>query len=245
MVPASLKRALLKTKPGRRLAEWDVRGQAYEPELTAALERMVEPGWTCADVGAHEGRITRLLARLVGPTGTVIAFEAHPGNAASLAVAVAREGTEADVRVQNVAITDGSRSHASLHAGRNRASAEWNVVGTDVDGRVTEAELAVAATSLDAYFAAEPGRLDFVKIDVEGAESQVLAGMSRLLRETRPALAIEFHHEEGWASRTRLLEAGYDLYTVDGRRLENPYDADRLYHCLALPHEGPQELSRR
>ena len=48
--------------------------------------------------------------------------------------------------------------------------------------------------NLDEYFTAGPA-LNMVKIDVEGAESQVLAGMTRILREVRPVLFIEFHDD--------------------------------------------------
>jgi Methyltransferase FkbM domain len=133
-----------------------------------------------------------------------------------------------------VAVTDGAAPAVALHPGRGGASAEWNVVGVDVEGRPTTAELEVPATSLDAYF--PPGeRLDFVKIDAESAEAIVLVGMRRLLRDTRPAVALEFHDDRGWDARHTLLDAGYDLYALDGRRLAT--DAAREYHCVALPRQ--------
>ena len=109
-------------------------------------------------------------------------------------------------------------------------------MGRDVEGRPTPAELEVAATSLDAYF--NGTTVDLVKIDVEGAEGQVLTGMRRLLRDDRPALVIEFHEGAGWARREELLDAGYDLYEMDGTRL-SATDVERRYHCLALPTERP------
>src|SRR5437870_76699 len=52
--------------------------EPYEPELTAAIERVVQPGWTCADVGAHVGNITETLVRRVGKRGRAVASQAHP-----------------------------------------------------------------------------------------------------------------------------------------------------------------------
>ena len=207
---------------------------AYEPEVRGALERIVQPGWVCADVGAHHGILTATLARLVGEDGRVIAFEAHPDNVALLRKAFGADERGSWVTIENLAVTDGGADSVWLHAGRGRHSTEWNVGGTDLDGNPTPAEVEVPATSLDRYF--EPGaRLDFVKIDVEGAEGDVLAGMQRLLRETRPVLAIEFHHDAAWEGRRHLFDAGYDLQTLDGTRLDPERDTTRVYQCLAVP----------
>ncbi len=208
----------------------------YEPDVCSAIERIVQPGWICADVGAHVGAITQLLAKLVGSTGVVVAFEAHPENAQVLRETTRINGWESRVRVENLAVSDGSCDHLWLCPGRWRSSAEWNIVGHDVEGRKTEPELKVAATSLDAYF--PPGsRLNFVKMDVEGAEALVLAGMKRLLRQTRPVVLIEFHDESGWAGRRELFAAGYHIYGMSGERLDLTRGAQRAYHCLALPME--------
>ena len=206
--------------------------RSYEPQLQAAVARLVQPGWTCADVGAHRGVFTRLLAELVGEGGRVVAFEAHPDNARRLRRSL--PGAVCDrVVVENLAVTDGSTQRVHLHPGRRHASQEWNVVGADLEGRPTPAELEVAATSLDAYFAERP--LDFVKLDVEGAEADVLRGMRRLLRDRKPMLAVEFHTERGWAGRSELLEAGYRLGSLGGDPVDDGPAAKRVYQCLALP----------
>jgi FkbM family methyltransferase len=169
----------------------------------------------------------------------VIAFEAHPENARELERTVAVEHLDERVRVENLAVTDGSQSRVELHAGRRHASAEWNIVGTDLEGRPTPSELEVSATSLDTYFESEGASVDLVKIDVEGAEREVLVGMRRLLRERRPDLVLEFHDEAGWGGRHVLFDAGYDLYEMSGARLDPAKDVERRYHCLALPRERP------
>jgi FkbM family methyltransferase len=214
------------------LARLRQRDTSYEPELQAAITRLVRPGWTCADVGAHWGIFTRLLANLVGENGRVVAFEAHPSNARRLRWSLGR-AARGRVVVENLAVTDGEEDRVALHPGRQRASREWNVVGADLDGRKTPAALEVAATSLDAYFADKP--LDFVKLDVEGAEADVLRGMRQLLRDQRPSMAVEFHTETGWAGRSELLAAGYRLETLAGEPVDAGPEAQRVYQCLALP----------
>jgi FkbM family methyltransferase len=206
-----------------------VEAQPYEPELTAAIEGVVQPGWTCADVGAHVGNVTDTLARLVGRKGRVVAFEAHPDNAAQLRDRFKRARV---VEVVNAAVNDGSIDRIALFAGRHDHSTEWNVLGHDVEGIPTRQVLEVPAVSLDSWFPMGES-LHFVKIDVEGAEGLVLAGMRRLLRDARPALAVEFHDDEAWDSRHELLEAGYALSRPDGSPIDQA--GARVYHVIALP----------
>ena len=213
----------------RRSRHAPAQSEPYEPELTAAIERVVEPGWSCADVGAHVGNITETLVHLVGRRGRVVAFEAHPSNAAELRDRFRR--TRA-VEVVNAAVGDGTSDRLALYAGRHDNSTEWNVLGHDVEGTPTRLVLEVPAVSLDAWYS--PGKpLNFVKVDVEGAEGLVLAGMRRLLREERPVLAIEFHDDEAWEARHELLDAGYALSRSDG----SPIDpvGSRVYHVIATP----------
>jgi FkbM family methyltransferase len=208
------------------------RDGSYEPDVQAAISRLVQPGWTCADVGAHEGIHTRLLAKLVGESGRVFAFEPHPDTARRLTKSLSNPLRDR-VTVENLAVTDGATDQVTLHPGRRRVSQEWNITGVDLEGHPTPGELQVAATSLDSYFADR--RLDFVKLDVEGAEALVLRGMRRLLRERRPTMAVEFHTPEGWAGRAELLEAGYRLVTTAGEAVDAGAGAVRVYQCVALP----------
>jgi FkbM family methyltransferase len=198
-----------------------------EPALERVIDELVKSGWTCADVGAHRGIATVLLAAAVGPGGRVFAFEAHPSNARRVKKRV--RNCPAEIVVENLAISDGSSSMLELYAGRFKRSAEWTVAPR----ATARSELSVPAASLDDYFAAGP-RLNMVKIDVEGAEPQVLAGMTQILRHVRPALFIEFHDEVGWCGRSHLLTAGYELFDATNNRRLGPAD-ERVYHCLAMP----------
>jgi len=208
----------------------------HEPAVQKLLNSLARKGFVCADVGANEGVMTELLARRVGKSGRVVAFEPHPDNAAVIRRRLEQRGLGRRVTVREEAVSDGSASTVSLYPGRHAWHTEWNIRGHDIDGRATEAVLEIPAVALDAVF--PPGsRLDLVKIDVEGAEGLVLAGMRRLLAEARPALVVEFHDADAWASRAILLDAGYRLYDTSGTPVAD--DADRVYHCLALPAGTP------
>ena len=101
-------------------------------------------------------------------------------------------GYEARVQVENMAISDGTYHRVELFPGRWHSSSEWNIVGHDVEGNLTEPEFEVPATSLDAYF--PPGsRVDFVKMDIEGAELQALLLLRNNILRMIDQISVEFH----------------------------------------------------
>lgn len=210
---------------------------SYEPEVCQTIMRIVQLGWVCVDVDAHVGYFTLLLAKLVGERGRVIALEAHPENVEQLRSNVRINGYEARVQMENMAVSDGTCQWVKLFPGRGHSSAEWNIVGHDVERNPTQAELEVPATSLDAYFPSG-SRVDFVKMDIEGVEAKALRGMRRLLRDGRPFVLVEFHDENCWSGRQELLIAHYCLYDIrNARWLDGELDVQRVYHCLAVPRE--------
>jgi FkbM family methyltransferase len=203
-----------------------------EPEVWQFLHGNIKPGWTCVDVGANRGEFSFLMAERVTPSGLVYSFELHPENAQLLQSNLWRYRRR--VRVENVAVTDGSAKFAEVFAGRNRSHSEWNVLGPDETGHQLSAEFRVRATSLDEYFA--PGTaIHLVKIDVEGAASGVLAGMARILRLARPIVILEVHNAAEWAGRKHLDGADYAVYDLKSRTLVNANN--QVSHCVAMPKE--------
>lgn len=229
-----------------RSGYWRVRGAAerrriltgrhYEPGLCGTILRHLQAGQVAVDVGANTGLITALMAHRVGRGGRVFAFEACPDNVPKIGRTLARCGVAEGVEVVPVAVNDGMTASVSLYPGRGESASEWNIVGRDADGRETEAAGSVPAVSLDRWFDAGQ-RVDLVKIDVEGAESQVLAGMARILEQHRPTLVIELHSLENWQACDRLVGMGYTLADMDGKRLETGRD-DWPTHLLATCREA-------
>jgi len=159
---------------------------AYEPEVCAVIAKLVRPGWVCADIGAHVGYMTLLMAKLVGDMGTVVAFEAAPDNVQLLAENIALNGYSHRVQVVQCAVSDGLQDFVSLY--RGPSSFETSITA----GPRQDARIEVPATSLDRFFAPD-ARLDFVKMDIEGAEVAAVSGMKRILARQRPIMLVEIH----------------------------------------------------
>jgi FkbM family methyltransferase len=198
----------------------------YEPMVAQALCRLIQPGWVCADVGAHLGYFTLLLAHLVGEEGHVFAFEARPENCRWLEENIALNRLTARVTVENLAVSDGSQTFVYLNAPAYYTT-EWSIVRASPVHRSLE----VQAIALDQYFAKGP-HVNFIKMDIEGAEYLALQGMRRLLQRDRPISPIELHGEEGQMAAELLNGSEYTLTDLEGQPIAGPVFPS---HILARP----------
>lgn len=210
-------------------------GNPLEPEVAWFITKIVQPGWSCVDVGAHMGYFTLLMAKLVGEKGHVFAFEPHPGNFKKLRANVEINGYASRVRLENLAITDGRSERVTLFGNPDGSSCLWNIIGHDCFGKSNKPQFEVTGASLDDYFAHKAPPVNFIKMDIEGAEVLGLAGMVRILREIRPIILVEFHGD-AQASQEALLAADYYLFDIENNRMWKQLHKEQLGpHCLATP----------
>jgi FkbM family methyltransferase len=181
----------------------------YEPEQTRHFRELLRPGMTVLDVGAHVGYYTLLSARLVGSRGKVVAFEPNPRNCAFLRQHVAANGLE-NVTVEQSAVADRN--------GRMRFD-----FGTGTGtGRLTpEGEIDVSSVRLDDYCAARGIVPGAIKIDVEGAELDVLRGAEATIVDRPPVLFLSTHGTSiHVACMDWLRERGYGLQAITGPNVD-------------------------
>jgi FkbM family methyltransferase len=163
-------------------------GTAERP-LQEALVRELAPGATFFDIGANVGFVTILAAKIVGQSGRVVAFEPVPGNVAAIKENLALNGIEwADVHETAMARRGGS---ASLIVSSVSAFSRLASVSVPTGARE---RIDVAVNSVDEFLmsGAEPTP-DVIKIDVEGAELEVIEGMSDTLSRHQPVILCEVH----------------------------------------------------
>ena len=211
----------------------------HEPYETEYFAKLVGPGMTVVDVGAHVGWYTLLAAQRVGASGRVVAFEPDPANYALLVQNVTANGFR-NVETVQQAVSDGCRQAAFFLDPKNPGGhrlADWS------DGRPS---IPVEVTSLDAFFSASLHPIDVVKIDTEGVELSVWRGMQRVLqRSPHLRVMMEFSPEallRCGASPERLLaecqQSGFTAYWLNGqtqRVLPKP-----LEELLAICRQGDQ-----
>lgn len=160
----------------------------WEPWVTAFMARFLKPGMFVADVGANHGYFTVLMADIVGAHGRVVAFEPHPNTVNLLRQSLAVNGFGGRVDVVDCAVSDQDGASLTFHmpAGEPKNA---RLIDRAYDGLTT---VTVRSTTLTTALADWP-KLDFVKIDVEGAEEAVLRGGSSLIERTKPALLLEYN----------------------------------------------------
>jgi len=168
----------------------------YEPGVQDAFVRLLHPGATVWDVGAHIGFFTALAARCVGPTGTVHAIEPLAANRARLARTI-RANRLMNVHVHAAALArEPGRSKLRVHASTSMASL----------GSETGVGVEVTCFSLDDMLVrGSYGTPLLVKIDAEGAEIDILRGGLSLARGTDAAFIVEFHHPHAVDEARELL----------------------------------------
>lgn len=173
--------------PGENARVYLEHGGNYEVGETTYCERTIEPGWTVVDVGANIGLYTLLFAQLAGPDGQVHAFEPEPENHRRLLVNLAlNEASNVSARQEALAAVPGTRTlnvyDHSLNAWHSFGRA--SLPDPFAPGHTAEPShtLDVTTTMLDSYCAEKAiDSVDFLKIDVEGAELDVLHGAAKLL----------------------------------------------------------------
>lgn len=150
----------------------------------------VSKGQSFLDVGAHVGKYTVQLARLVGESGHVIAVEPHPRNYELLLLNIRHSGMKNIAAFQVAAWKEDCAlelflgKDSGVHSLR-RGLQEWHGFDTDRGG------VTVDAKRLDDILEDFEIRVDWIKIDAEGAEIEVLQGLQRTLIEDRPNLVVE------------------------------------------------------
>jgi len=210
------------------------RASPTETSVGSAISALVRSGWICFDVGAHFGNYTLLMARLAGAAGQVHAFEPVPFNLTILQENVRRNGIAHIVRIHPFALANATGTARFRASNAPRESGQGFLVGLDPP------DLTWAQRRFP-EFPVEQRRLDdlrrelsipppqLIKIDVEGAEVDVLRGAFDTIRAVRPALIVELHTEFNAAlCATILAELGYVLNVRQSPRETRP-------QIIALP----------
>lgn len=164
----------------------------WEMGLTMHMARTLRPGMTAIDVGANFGYYTILLAALVGGEGHVVAIEPAPATAAMLRRSVDLNGFESFTTVIEAAAGAGEHRESLLHVPDREPKNAQLVASAEVAETAGGTVHRVPEMRLDALLADRP-RIDFVKIDAEGAEEAIVAGMQAMLRRDKPRLVLEFN----------------------------------------------------
>jgi FkbM family methyltransferase len=219
---------LVSTLPGGERVRVSARYRhlSWNPEEYAAFKAAVRPATTVLDVGANIGAYTVLFAQWTGPAGRVIAFEPAPRALGGLREHLRLNGVADRVEIVDRAVSDAVGSASFDCEGASGANA------LVADRTAGISAITVKTTSLDAFCEEHGLRPATIKIDVEGAELEVLRGGRRTLAQPGVQAFVEFHPSiwrvrgitreaiEAELSAQRLrpeaLDASIDIWNTEG-----------------------------
>jgi FkbM family methyltransferase len=224
----------------------------FEGAEMGFVEKLLRPGMTVIDVGAHHGLYTLLMSRLVGRKGRVIAFEPSARECRRLAKHI-RLNRCSNVLLEGVAVGE-EDGDADLFVVNGHQ--DWCNSLRPPDVREPVQTERVVVRSLDNTLSdLRIATVDFIKLDAEGAELSFLKGALRLLRHAvRPAILAEVQDIRtspwGYAAREIiefLCREKYCWFALAADSTLRPvstvlekYDAN----LVALPQERLQEFRR-
>ncbi len=194
----------------------------YHAPLNMLIERLIQPGMVCMDVGANIGHIALHMARRVGTTGRVYAFEPVSGICALLRNNVARNKLGDIVAVEEIALSQENGTAAIAYADRGKENQGMGSL-VDFSNEVATLKQEVRICSLDSFMnERKVSRLDFIKIDIQGAELLFLKGAKQTLSHYSPDICFEVSpHEQKCFNKTPMDLLGafsnyqYKFYEIE------------------------------
>ena len=229
----------------------ELRGGSFERAEARFVGQFLQPGMTVLDIGAHHGFYTLLASVRVGREGRVIAFEPSPRERERLGRHI-RFNKCKNVQVEPVALGNvAGRSDFFIVEGYSDYCNSLRPPAVEEQTRTIQVDV----TSLDEYLSrSRIVEVDFIKLDVEGAELDVLRGAKSILEagQRRPVLLVEVFdiRTRPWGYPARdlvhfLHRLGYEWFRPkeDGGLESISIDSDAFDSNLAaLPRERAQEI---
>ena len=235
-LPTPCERVQILVSPGAQLNYWRRDLHRVDPNLLDLAVETVSDADVVWDVGASLGLFTFQAACISGRRGAVVAIEPDPWAARLLERTAAKNaGNTAPVEIVPVALADTSGARSFVIAKRGRAASHLlGYGGTQAGG--ARRTFQVPTMTLDTLTDKCP-HPQVVKIDVEGAELEVLKGGERLLDAIRPKFILEVSSSCQEDVSKLLRSHDYDLFDASLPR-ERRLSLDKAtWMTLALPSE--------
>jgi FkbM family methyltransferase len=237
-----------------------------DPAELRFVRDCLRPGHVAVDVGCHKGAYTYWMRRCVGPSGAVFAFEPQPRQVAYLQQ-LFDTMSYGNVTLVPMALSDrvgrlplhvpsgNGRTHLATLEARSeergaRSEMDHEIASDSRSSLLTSRTCVVQVTTLDAFFADRRRGPDFLKIDVEGHETAVLAGGRKTLERFKPAVLIECearHRSDGdvGAVFEFLLSLGYvgTFFHNGGRQPLTRFDASVHQRIDPQSQELPRDYA--
>jgi FkbM family methyltransferase len=213
--PAEINGTVFRIDPRFRWAAW----QSHERAVAEYLAARIRPGQCCFDVGANIGLYVLQLAQWSAPGGRIVAFEPNPATLDVLRAHVRMNGLEGRVTVVPMAVGASAGTAPLFDTAAGSGLSRIGGAHPGITAAVTPAEVPI--TTIDDFCGTSGLVPDWILIDVEGYEYEVLLGAAGTLRRCRPRVVVELHQhvssDDSRRAGLRLLaDLGLDPVVIPG-----------------------------
>jgi FkbM family methyltransferase len=205
----------------------------FEPGLTGIMLEYLNKNDTLIDIGAHFGYFTLLGSTIVGGQGKVHSFEPIP---TTYEILKSNTINKSNIKINCLALFSNNSQMPMMDLGTDKSA--YNSIVTDNSKNNSEALLNVNTICLDDYVNSNAIRPNFIKLDAEDAEYEVLMGAKKTLERFFPIISLEVGGNKSKKCITFLKDIGYSVFKCRKGKLtthdfQQKYDYDNL---LFLPH---------
>jgi FkbM family methyltransferase len=192
----------------------------HEPLSSAILPMILKEGMVCIDIGANIGFYALIEGRIIGSAGRLYVIEPSPK--ASKFLIQNLTNNKINYTFKQIALAD---KNGFAHFIINKLS-NLSQINFDAQNKPAVESIAVETMSLDGLMKEmNISKVDFLRMDVEGAELLIAKGWEKTIRCSKPLLFIEFHRKIGLKSIINMLsllkeEGYYQAYYIQ-RSLNN------------------------
>jgi len=190
--------------------------ELYEKSTVNLIKEQFKKGMNVINVGANVGYLTLFSARAVGSEGKVFAFEPHPKNVEFLKKNVSINNYD-NIQVIQKAVSDKTGKTTLL----DNISSVWHSLGSKERSGFRRIE--IETTTIDDFLQENKTKIDFLIVDAEGSETNIIQGMKntiaenpnlKIIAEYNP-LTLEFVGSSGEKLLDKINELGFSIYLID------------------------------
>ena len=199
--------------------------KTHEPISTKLVSKSLKKGMVCLDIGANIGYYVQLESSLIGKTGKIIAIEPSPENFEYLQRNIKRQGNE-NISAYNFAAGD-TEGHLNFLIYENASNSGMIIPDGEKSkwpGEIIKVPVRIIDNFIDEL---EIGKIDFLRMDVEGYEFHIFEGLKKTLEQSKPIIQIEVHRSIMGNDTTKkwfemLKNMGYEVKYYIPREIDTP-----------------------
>lgn len=193
----------------------------YEYKKMKLFKKLVKPNMTILDIGVNKGYFSLLSAKLMKDKGNILSFEPDPDNCKWIKKSIAANNYKS-IRLFQIALFNKNGKKTFFKGAK---SGHHSLIKNSGLGSTT-----IQTQKLDDFIDEENiTKINLIKIDVEGADIEVLEGAQKLLKNQSPKLIIDIHKIDRKKFFNLLENLSYNIFDYNNDGFQKITEKEFLY----------------